>query len=336
MKITNIIWSLQAVRGFKMKTFVKRIIMKVLDVLSRPIKASQWYRSLFVDFDHELYPDNVWYRNHDERNFEVVNLGSSAAKLAFDWSAIHVKGMNWAQQPQTLIDDFRLLKNFHSILKKNGTVIITIMPFSGLNKQTGMRDTLKYLGTLYWDVAQGMPYLAEATRIRNYPILLGKPAIKAGVRHLLRKERKDSPAQRINTGHVLLPDEFDRDADRWMKGWANQFGIADFEAPLTPQNITGRQTRVKVMRELVDFCRKRGYRAVYVIPPVATPLAERFTKTFRKLYIEDFLNDVARDVKLLNYLDDNEFRDATLYLNSFFLNQHGCEKFTKRVWEDIQ
>ena len=201
---------------------IRRIIgsfaCRLLWLFSKPLKTSLWYRNLFVDFDHRIYPDNVWYRENDERNYDVVNLGSSSAKWAFDWSGVGVKGMNWANQPQTLIDDFRLLKNFHSILRKGGTVIITIMPFTGLNKRTDVMDTLKYLPTLYWDAVQDMPYVDQAKRLQSYPILMGKPAIRAGLRYILGREIKQIDWRTTVDHNPMSGAELEKDAERWMRG----------------------------------------------------------------------------------------------------------------------
>lgn len=340
MRTTSIILNLQVVQAFDVMnlffSIARRIACKALPILSRPVKASEWYKAKFVDFNHERYPDNVWYREHDERNFDVVNLGSSGGRWAYDWQVVGVKGMNWANQPQTLIDDFRLLKNFHSILRKNGVVIITIMPFTGLNKETSVMDTFKYLGTLYWDVVKDMPYLDQAERLRNYPILFGMPAIKAAIKHLLGREAKTSDWRETIEENPLSRKELENDAECWMSGWAWQFGIADFEAPLTKENQEGRRVRINVMRDIIDFCTERGYRPVYVIPPVSRYLAAKFTSRFRGIYIYEFLKIVNRDVLTLDYLDAADFEDDDLYFNSFFLNAMGRRNFTKRVVQDLQ
>lgn len=315
---------------------MKRIFTKILGLLSRPVKATEWYKSMFVDFNHEIFPDNVWYRKHDERNFEVVNLGSSAAKWAFDWGSVGVKGMNWAQQPQTLIDDFRLLKNFHSILKKNGIVIITLMPFTGLNKRTGLMDTFKYLPTLFGDIVQTMPNYKAAFRLYHYPIFFGKSAIKAAIKHLLGRETALRPPRGSDDNqNPMSSEELERDAEIWMRGWARQFGIDNFEAPLTSENQAGRKVRIQLMRELVDFIVERGYRPVYVIPPVERHLAGKFTKRFKDIYIYEYLKDVARDIPLLDYTSDPEWQSSDFYFNSFFLNNRGRKLFTERVLMDI-
>lgn len=35
---------------------------------------TSWCKSMFVDLNHETYPDKVWLSAHDERDFDLVNL----------------------------------------------------------------------------------------------------------------------------------------------------------------------------------------------------------------------------------------------------------------------
>ena len=165
---------------------------------------------------------------------------------------------------------------------------------------------------------------------------MGKPAIKAGLRHILGKEVKQID-WRTTIDHNPMPDaELEKDAEKWMDGWAKQFGIEDFEAPLTEENKKGREVRVGVMRALVDFIVERGYRPVWVLPPVTRHLSKFFTPKFREVYIDSFLLEVGRDVRLLDYTNDAELQNDSLYFNSFFLNARGRRIFTKRVSQDLQ
>lgn len=316
------------------KSNIKRFIGII--TLCFLIKKTQWYSRIFVDTEHQVYPDNTWYRTHNERNFDVVVLGSSGAKWAFDFSNLPIKAMNWAQQPQTLVEDFNLLRCYHSILCKGGNVIITIMPFTGLNKETGLMDAVKYLKI----DTQGepiQPYLyKKACRYANYPILFGKPAIKALIKFILRREETiDRFAKAMVPVNAMNAEQLDRDAKRWIDGWKRQFSIADFDAPLTPQNMKGREYRISVMRDLVDFCVERGYRPVYVIPPVTKHLAKYYTRTFEQNYIYSYLKEVNREVLILDYSKESDLQKDELYFNSFFLNLTGRKVFTKRVLDDL-
>jgi hypothetical protein len=297
---------------------------------------TEWYKSFFLDMNHETYPDNTWYRNHDERNFDLVNLGSSGGKWAFDYAGLNIKAMNWAQQPQTLVEDYNLLRCFHSILRKGGYVIITIMPFTGVNKQTGLYDALKYLKL----DTQGEPIephlYHEAKRYADNPLLFGRPAYHALKQYLLKQELKtDRNCNACLDYNPMTEEQLEKDADMWMKGWKQQFSISDFEAPLTPLNQLGRKYRVRIMRELIDFCTERDYKPVYVIPPVTLFLSKKFTSRFRDIYINDYLKEVDRDIPLIDYSDNKRLADSGLYFNSFFLNKRGAKLFTKQVLTDI-
>lgn len=294
-----------------------------------------WYRSMFLDMGHELYPSNYWYREHSERNYAVVNLGSSSGKWAFDYAAAGVKGMNWAQQPQTLVEDYNLLRNFHSILRRGGYVLITVMPFTGLNKQTGLMDAMKYLKIGAHEPIE--PHmLAEARKFEEYPCLFKKQALKALLHYVIGREHTPGPevAQFVET-NPMTPNELAANARSFVEGWKRQFGISDWEAPLTPKNQEGRAFRVGLMRELVDFCTERGYRPVYVIPSVTRHLAQYYTERFEELYVYGYLKEVGRDVRLLDYSKAGEFKDDDLYFNSFFLNRRGRQLFTNRVMADL-
>lgn len=324
---------------------IKRILRKFKNLIVRVfyhltgnslLKKTQWYRNMFVDYDYQIYPGNVWYREHDERNFDIVALGSSGAKWAFDFESAGIKGMNWANQPQTLQEDYNLLRHYHSILHKGSYVIITIMPFSGLNKTTGLMDAMKYVRLDYQGEAI-QPFLYEkACRLSNYPILFGLPAIKALIRYILGIEPKD---ERFASAHMesnpMSKEQLESSALAFINGWKKQFEITDLEAPLTPKNQEGRKYRINLMRELIDFCTERGYKPVYVIPPVTQHLSKYYTPKFEDIYVCDFLKQVDRDILLLDYSKDSELKRDCYYFNSFFMNKNGRRAFTKKVMADL-
>lgn len=321
-------------------SFIKRVIIKAIRVFTgcKILYKTNWYKSMFLDPNHEIYPDNVWYREHDERNFDVVNLGSSGGKWAFDYADLNVKAMNWAQQPQTLLEDYNLLRHFHSILKRGGYVLITIMPFTGLNKKTGLMDAMKYVKfEIQGEPIQ--PYMFnEAIRYATYPFLFKKTALKVLIRYFMGRDKKCGlhPETQLEY-NPMKSNELEKDAKRWIDGWKRQFGISDFDAPLTRENEEGREYRIKLMQTLIDFCTERGYKPVYVIPPVTEHLAKYYTPKFEETYIYGYLKEVNRVVLTLDYSKDSEFRfNDELFFNSFFLNKKGRKLFTRRVLKDLK
>lgn len=318
----------------RMIIFFQRIVHRIASyaLMSPVLKKSNWYKNLFIE---DIYPGNIWYREHDDRNFDLVALGSSGAKWAFDFNDCPIKAMNWAQQPQTLVEDYNLLRNFHSILRKGGYVIITIMPFTSLNKQTGIRDALKYQNVHSHEPIQ--PYLhTEAQRIARHPILMGKPAIKALIKFLIGKDeplRADGFA--MSEDNPMNQEQLDKDALSFVEGWKNQFKISDFEAPLTPENQQGRDFRINLMRTIVDFCIERSYKPVYVIPPVTKHLSKYYTPLFEERYIYFYIKEVDRKIPLLDYSKEEKFQSDDLFFNSFFMNKKGRKLFTDKVLLDL-
>lgn len=312
----------------------KRIVLKIFQICSgcTLLYKTNWYKNLFFD---DVYPGNYWYREHSERNFDLINLGSSGGKFAFDYNGFKVKGMNWAQQPQTLLEDYNELRNFHSILRKGGYVLIVIMPFTSLNKQTGVYDALKYLKIACHEPIECHLY-DKATRYAQYPILMGKPAIKALARYLLGKDvPRNNNAFSMVEHNPMTIEQLEKNAKHFVDGWKQQFNIEEFDAPLTEENKKGRAYRIELMRTIIDFCTERSYRPVYIIPPVTYHLSKYYTDLFLETYIYSYLKEVNRNVVLLDYSKSKDLLNDDLYFNSFFLNKRGRELFTKKVLTDI-
>lgn len=237
----------------------------VLLYMNCMIKKTNWFKSLFADYNHEIYPDNVWYRKNTERNYDLVNLGSNPAKYAFDYSELSIKAMNWSSGAQTLIDDFKLLKNFHSILKKNGTIIVTIMPFTSINKKTGFKDTFKFFTTMDFTLLDTR-FSKRCYWYYRFPILFGKEALKVFVKRIIGKDKSKAENNLVNY-NPLTEEQLKKDAEQHITGWKKQFAIGDLNAPLTKENLNGRKIRIEIMRNIIDFAVERDYKVVLVIPP---------------------------------------------------------------------
>lgn len=134
----------------------------------------------------------------------------------------------------------------------------------------------------------------------------------------------------------MSPKDLEKDALHWINGWKRQFNIADFEVPLTAENQKGRDYRIKLMQSLIDFCLERGYKPVYVIPPVTNHLSKYYTEKFEEIYIYSYLRAVNRHISLLDYSKDKTLRNDDLFFNSFFLNKIGRKVFTGRVLKDSE
>lgn len=313
---------------------LEAVVSTVLFLANRLVLTSNWFQGLYADPEHEIYPDNIWYRKHDERNFDLINLGSNSAKYAFDYTDELVRAMNWSSGTQTLIDDYKLVRNFHSVLKENGTVIITIMPFTSINKKTGLMDAFKFWKV--FDYTQtASKYQKKCRILERLPILFGVPAVKTSIKRLIGRDIQRTDM--VDTETNLMPEEHMKEhAARIIDSWKQEFSIENLEAVLTERNLKGRRVRIHVMKDLLDFLKERGYKAVFVIPPVSSYLKKYFTEAFREIYIYSYLRQFDHDIPILDYLANDEFEDKDLYFNSYYLNRRGAKIFTHKVITDLQ
>lgn len=300
------------------------------------VKRTPWYRGKFVDVESKIFPDLRWSAKHIERNFDVVNLGSSSSFWGFDYDGLDISGMNWAQAPQLLQNDLRILENFHSILKPAGTVIVPLCFFSGLYIDDSLTDTLRYVNKLDY-LLLSERFRDKARQLAKCPILFGRPAIYAALGYLKHMGRYscEEDWRRTAIANSLSEQELTEDAARWIAGWKAQFSIGDLSAPLSSANEVAMAKQVEIFIKLIRFCKERSYKVACIIPPVSQYLGEYFTKTFRQYYIQRFLAESGYDGWFKDYSLDERFSDPELYFNSFFLNLRGRKMFTRQVLKDL-
>lgn len=313
-----------------MKELIKNIFRRAFLLANSPVKRTNWYKNVEPEFGK--FPVERWYRKNFERNYDIVNVGSSSALYAFDYEGLGVKAFNWAMQPQSMEYSFKILKMFHSILKLNGIVLIPFSPFSGLSVKGKWNESLndRYYGILDPMLIDGFE---NVLRRRQYPLLTNT---KLAIKRLIKDEPPRNRQKKITI--VTTREEFEKDAENWMAIWKNEFRILDLESPLSPENMAGRLSRKNIVAEMIGFCMERDYQPVIVIPPVHSSLSALMTDRFKELYIYSFLREIqeCENIPLLDYLVDTNFQDSALYYNSFFLNKKGARLFTKVLLDDLK
>lgn len=307
---------------------IKKVVFAFPLLLNKMVKRTNWYNN--VKLDKENYPDNDWYRTHLERNYDVVNLGSSSALYGFDYTGLNVKAFNWASQPQSLEYSFKILKCYFSILGQKGIILIPFSPFTGLSV-TGKwaeRTFDKYYGILDHTLIDNF---ARMRRRREYPLLTNP---KTSLKRLIRDVPKKTSFRQC--AKCRTEEQFTADANNWIHNWMREFGIDDLNAPLSKENIEGANSRKKLLNEIIEFCLERDLRPVIVMPPCHPSLSKLFTPKFRDNYIYSFIKAAnIYDVPFLDYFDDERFAKDEDYDNAFFLSEQGARKFTKTVLVDV-
>lgn len=302
---------------------VRKIAKKIYHVINALIRRGRW-------FNEVKFPDCRKFWNYNTFNTEVVNLGSTSGLNAFNYEGLPVKGANWALRRNPLSADFAILKNYESYLcPTKCTCIIPLCPFSSLSGSYDFQED-RYYTLLYPTSIPNFSYRKqqEVKSVMNGP-LFHYPLLSVLTDFIAILKRK------IN--RTLSEEKLQQDANRWMCDWLKEFSINDFNKPLSLLNKDAIDDAANLLNGMVLFCKERNIRPAIVIPPMYYTLANKFTPTVRKVVIDSMLDKLLdKDVFYYNYMDDAAFtNDATLFQNSFLMNEKGAKLFTKRVLKDL-
>lgn len=297
---------------------------KISGKLNGLIRRSHWY-------SEEQFPDCKKFWNYHTFNTEIVNLGSTSALNAFDYDGLSIKGANWALRHNPLSGDFAILKNYYGYLNPQGSyVIIPLCVFSSLaGRYNFMED--RFYTLIYPSSIPHFSYRRQqavkafaASPIRHFPLFSVYTELKRLVKGKMQQ--------------VMSEEQMEQDASNWIKNWKHEFSISDFSQPLSLLNQDGVEDAIKILNEMIAFCKQRNIKPVLVLPPMYHTLAEKFTPDARHICLDNMLARLEdQTVPFLNYMDDNQFvKNRELFQNSFLLNGNGSKLFTRRVLDDLK
>lgn len=303
------------------KTRVRSLILKA-------VRNSDWYKK-------ELFQDCEKFWNQSVFNLEVVNLGSTSAVRAFDYEGLQIKAANWALSRNYLFGDKAILENYSSYLSEKGsTVIIPLCAFSALSGSYTYLDD-RYYTILYPSSIPGFSknrqmaiHELQTKPILRYPVWQLYLDLRKKLNAIFKRSRKS----------VLTTDGLERNAKQWVRDWMNEFSLKSLEAPLTLINQDACKDAVKLLKEIIAFCRERNHRPILVFPPMHEALASKFSRESRKALIYSIVEAVQdKEIKFLDYMEDAEFaHDASLFEDAYLMNAEGAKRFTRKLLKDLE
>lgn len=290
--------------------------------VNKAYKNTNFYKNKFID--------TYKFKNIPE-NLEMVNLGSNQPKFAFDYTQSNILGMNWAVGPQTLEYDFRILKNYHNYLKKDAKVIIVLSPFQFfLDKYKDDAANHKYYKFLEPSLIDGFSKVKKSIYI-DFPVLTAKKQILRILKDVPADLRVEIDTNPLNAEQIKL------DAQKWVGGWKKQFCIKELEnITLSDENKINIAKNIKLLEEIIAFCKEKQFEAVLIVLPVTKELSSLFPEEFIQKYVLDPIEEANKEnAKFLNYWKDDRFEATNNYIDSFFMNKTGRNNFTKVVLEAL-
>ena len=299
-------------------------------LLSKPIKKLFWYR--------DSYGDMLKF-TRQKFNTRFAVLGSSPAKWAFDECIVEACA-NWATAPQSISDDFRVLKNYHSFLSSEGYVLLFLSHCRGLKKDYVDSSHFRkyhyflhpilnpfYDEKIFWQIKKEVDF--PIYYVIKHPIRILKSVIKCDV---LKKVARNS------TNNCMNEFQLEQDAEMWMSGWKKEFSENVFNTPLSESAQESFEYNKELILEMAEFCKERNLKLAFVIPSVTNALKSKFSKEFSKAALYDLIAPAQEkyNIPLFDYLENKELQDDDLYFNSFFLNKRGRRLFTEKLINDVK
>jgi hypothetical protein len=299
--------------------------MLLFKYFNNKYKKTNFYKNQFLDVEKFL--------GAIPRNLEIVNLGSTSPKFAFDYSECDLLGMNWAIEHQTFEYDFRVLKQYHSFLKERAFVLIPICPLNFFFYRF-VNNSANYKFYKFLDPTLIINYSKKTKLLHiDYPILTAK-------RNLIRIIYKDVPTDNrlAIERNPMRAEELRADAQKWVNGWLKLFKLDSFEnIALSEENKNSIDKNIAVLSEMIDFCLERKFQPILMMAPVTKELGDLFPQSFIDEHILGYIKKAnTKNVPVLNYMQDERFTSPDLYLNAFLFNKNGRKIFTKTVVDKLK
>lgn len=297
----------------------------VLYIANAIYKRTNHFNNQFVDI--RKYWDMATFPN----NLQVVNLGSNHPKFGLDYSETDVKAMNCAVGPQTFEYDFAILRKITSHLATGACVLIPVCLLKFfLYRQKSRSTHAKYYTFLDKDDIVGYSKM-EQIKFLKFPLIFNPRLLRC----VLRDVKKDTRLE-LTENPMKDAASLSKDADRWIDSWNQEFDITLPTPNLSEENKNEIQQNIRILREMLEYCKMHKFKPIITILPVTDYLSSRFTDEFIQEYILRYIN-VANTVKapVLNYLNDKRFTSSELYINSFFMNKKGRKIITKEIINNI-
>lgn len=303
------------------------LVHKIANKLNGLVRHTNWFK-----YGQFLDCEKFW--KYNTFNTKVVNLGSTSAVYAFDYSDLPIKAGNWALSHNPLSGDRAILKNYFSYLDPHkSTVLLPLCLFTSVSGSYDFMEdryyTLLYPTSIPHFSYKRQQYVKNLRNrpLRSFPLFAIYSETKRLVKYLI-----------LGKHERTFNEQFmEEDAKRWINSWFKEFSIQSLDYPLSLLNKDGINDAASILNDIIFFCKERNITPVLVLPPVYHTLSEKYGEKGKQLLLFSLIDKIEdKSVKFLNYLDDDRFsHESTLFHDSYLLNKDGAKKFTKIVLSDI-
>ncbi|WP_253905509.1 hypothetical protein [Bacillus sp. THAF10] len=300
-------------KGFAMgRLFIKLlIIITVVIVLFMPVNK-------FVkdSYDYNISHSILAFKK-DPYPVDIINLGASHSMYGYYFKPTGLSHLDLALPAQTIQYDFKLLKEYGEYLKPDGVVIVSISQITFANSET------KNVGNYY--------KILDRTEIEPFNLLdyysyLYLPGANSGsfnsaLAGKLKEFRWNAHQPWANNGKNYSRRKYEKVEDQYKEALENKY---------IEQNV-------KQLKEIVDYCKEKGYQVVLTMEPVHQSYQEFLNEDVMNRLVFQYLEPLNLDVPFLNYMSDARFaNNKDYFIDSDHLNSKGRKMYSWIVYRDLK
>lgn len=297
-------------------------------IANKLLKRTWWWKNQFIG-------TTQFRQDGRDKKYDIINLGSNPSRFAFFYE--NVSGQSWATGSQSQIMDFAILKSYRNQIKDGGTVLVAIMPFTSI--ATYLKERPEYWGNAYYgkfakilnsEERSKLPNCSDIMSYLKYPLLSNLSLYK----QLIYGWNEDSRYEM--TEQPLMHNDLEENAKGWIDAWLKEFRLKNLEDVFDSRWTQYYQEAIELCKEIVTYCLQEGLKPVFICVPMSHYLSDKFSSKVRKYLVTDFVKSCnEHNIPFMDYTLDPSFQDASLYIDSFFLNMRGRKLFTERVLKDL-
>ncbi|WP_354019468.1 hypothetical protein [Fictibacillus halophilus] len=300
-------------KGFAMvRLFIKlTIIIGVVTLLFMPI--NQFVKD---SYDYNIDHDILAFKK-EPHPVDIINLGASHSMYGYYFKPTGLSHLDLALPSQTIQYDYKLLKEYSEHLKPGGVVLVSISQMTFVNYEA------KNIGNYYRILDRRD---IEPFNSIDYYTYLNLPgtntaSLSSAITGKLKDLRWDSHQPWSNNGKNYSERKYEKIEDQYREAEENN-------------NI---EPNVKQLREIVDFCKEKGYQVVLTMEPVHQSYLEYFDENVMDRLVYQHLESLDLNVPLLNYMSDQRFvNNKEYFIDPDHLNSEGRKKFSWIVYEELK
>ena len=270
---------------------------------------------------YKKYREAEKYYQNITGQVDVISLGSSMAHYDYDFKYWGKIGINLASSPQTLLYDYRLLKQYEFTIQKGTIVLINIAEFTFLvDKYENDVNNHKYYFYLSKEYIENFKEYKRVL-LKYFPCLIDTTLLKNEltqiVRTIIKKRDKDF---------------FERCLEI-ESGWEKEFNIQNNTLSISFAEVE--EANLNIVIDMISYIKEKEAIPIIVVPPVAPSLFKMIPKEILENCLYKYLEDLTKLVNVIDLSTREEIFPDNVFETPLILNSQGKKTFNEEIIKKV-